>query len=193
MTNSAARTIDRRPSTRPKGHDLSPRAVHRRVPERRGWRRWILSGLAVGSFVLTLLALPSPVAAQDPVLGTWLTEEGEAKVRLKLCSGELCGFIVWLRDPLDESGQPDLDNLNPIQSLRHRPILGLRMVHSFPPEPDRRGRYTGGKIYDPDSGRTYSATITPKGPNRLQLRGFVGISLLGRTTIWTRVEEEPSS
>jgi uncharacterized protein (DUF2147 family) len=46
-------------------------------------------------------------------------------------------------------------------------------------------KWEGGKIYDPNNGKTYSCKMTLEG-NTLKVRGFVGISLLGRTTIWTR-------
>jgi uncharacterized protein (DUF2147 family) len=48
----------------------------------------------------------------------------------------------------------------------------------------------GGAIYDPVSGNTYACQLRLDGPHRLELRGYVGIPLLGRTTTWLRVGDE---
>ena len=72
----------------------------------------------------------------------------------------------------------DLHNPNP--SLRGRPLCGLNIGTGFT-------RSAPGKLYDPTSGKTYKGSMTLDGA-RLKLRGYVGISLFGRSETWTRVE-----
>ena len=72
-----------------------------------------------------------------------------------------------------------------MEKLRTQAIVGLVILKGF--------EFTGkawedGTIYDPKSGKTYSSTIKMKKPNELDSRGYVGISLLGRTTTWTKVK-----
>ena len=98
----------------------------------------------------------------------------------------LCGRIAWLGRPLDENGQERRDGLNPDPALRDRPVLGLQILRDVGAVPDRKGAYRGGRIYDPESGKTYRCTLRLDDDGRLRFRGYVGISLFGRTTIWTR-------
>lgn len=141
-----------------------------------------LSGLAL----LTALGAGLPVLGAAPIEGEWLTQEGEARVRIGACrAGELCGHLVWIRDPPADG--PALDVHNPDPELRERPILGLQLIEDLPARPDEDGVYRGGRIYDPESGKTYRCKVRLAADGRLELRGFFGISLLGRTTRWTRV------
>ena len=94
-----------------------------------------------------------------------------------------CGKIIWLRDPLKE-GNPVIDDKNPEDSLKSRPVLGLQILRGFTYAGDRV--WSGGKIYDPKSGNDYSAKMTLVDDQNLDLRGFVVIPLFGRTEKWTR-------
>jgi len=67
--------------------------------------------------------------------------------------------------------------------LRNRPIIGLKILSGFEKEGDNK--YVDGTIYDPKNGKTYSCKMTYKGKT-LDIRGYIGISLLGRTTVWER-------
>ena len=107
------------------------------------------------------------------------------------CGEKYCGKIVWFKDkyyPPDskegEPGTPVLDHNNPNLELRKAPIIGLRILYDFTYAGDNL--WTGGRIYNPDDGKTYRAKMTLMSLNQLNLRGFIGISLLGRTTTWTR-------
>jgi uncharacterized protein (DUF2147 family) len=135
--------------------------------------------------VALVAALPVPAAAS--ITGVWLTEEGEARIAIEPCeTDELCGRLVWFRDP--PVGEAALDVRNPDPALRDRRLLGLRLIEDLPARPDEHGVWRGGRIYDPESGRTYRCKVTLGEDGRLELRGFLGVSLLGRTTRWTRVE-----
>lgn len=145
--------------------------------------------------VCLVLALPSAalLAAPAPV-GYWLTAEGTSVVQIEESGGKLRGRIVWLKEPKappggeqGPAGQPKLDAQNPDTAKRGRQLLGLEIVRGFAP-PDGKGVCEGGQVYDPRNGKTYSGTITMVGKDRLELRGYIMVSLIGRTSTWTRVE-----
>jgi uncharacterized protein (DUF2147 family) len=95
---------------------------------------------------------------------------------------------VWLRSPLDEDGCDLRDRHNPESALRQRKVTGLEILRGLKPRPD--GTWVGGSIYDPATGNTYTCHLALDGDDRLHVRGYVGIPLLGRTTTWTRVGAE---
>lgn len=145
--------------------------------------------------LLVLLALSgqhpaaTDAAASPTIQGLWLSEKEDAGVRVEPCGAELCGSIIWLAEPLDD-GSVKLDVNNPDESLRSREVIGLRILEGFPVNPDKKQAWKGGQVYDPENGKTYRCTLTLEDPGRMKLRGFIGISLLGRTTYWRRVGEE---
>jgi len=153
-----------------------------------------LRGLAFAAAILACV----PAAAQpgDALTGLWLTEPGDkggrAHVQVTRRGDEYVGRIVWLEQPTFPSGlhqgQPRIDLDNPDEALRSRPVLGLEIVSGMTYEGD--GRWRGGTIYDPANGKTYRATMAldGAGDDTLDVRGFVGIPLFGRTTTWQRVE-----
>lgn len=124
--------------------------------------------------------------AASPV-GLWYAEGGAAEVQIFPCSDALCGKVVWLRSPLNEDGCELRDDNNPDLNFRNRSIVGLEVLTGLKPEDDVGTVWSGGAIYNPTSGRTYSCKARMEGDNKLFLRGYFGIQLLGRTTTWTRV------
>jgi uncharacterized protein (DUF2147 family) len=144
-----------------------------------------------GLFLAMLMTLPAFASAPEDILGVWNTEDNEAKVEIFKCGDKYCGKIVWLKDlnypPNSKEGvpgSPKIDFKNPEPSLRSRPVLGLPFMRDF--SYIGGNEWKGGKLYDPEKGKTYSGKITLVSPNQLDLRGFIGISLLGRTSMWTR-------
>jgi uncharacterized protein (DUF2147 family) len=123
----------------------------------------------------------------DAIVGVWETGSGKARVKISKSGNYYYGRIVWLKDPIDpETNKPKVDKNNPIDSLRQTPLLGLRMLKSF--EFKSTNLWEAGTIYDPESGSTYSCTINMADNNTLNIRGFIGISVLGRTDVWKRLE-----
>jgi uncharacterized protein (DUF2147 family) len=128
---------------------------------------------------------PAPAAyAQtegDPS-GVWLTQAGDAKVKVSKCSGGICGVIVWLREPVDSAtGKPAVDDKNPNPALAKRTMIGLPLflgMHSAGP-----ARWTG-QIYNADDGKIYESHISLPGPSELRVEGCVGAFCGGET--WTR-------
>jgi uncharacterized protein (DUF2147 family) len=125
----------------------------------------------------------SSKAQTDPIEGVWLNEEKDARIQIyKGQDNKFYGKIIWLKEP-NENGVPKLDKKNPNKGERNKNIVGKIILKEF--EKDDK-KYDDGTIYDPQNGKTYDATITYKGKT-LALRGYVGISLFGRTTVWERV------
>lgn len=149
--------------------------------------------LAVLVVAFFLTPLPAAAAAAgDAIAGRWKTDDGKAHVRVFRQGETFAGEIVWLGEPLYPSddpmaGKPRVDRDNPDPDLRSRPILGLRILEGLRHAGD--GEWEGGSIYDPENGKTYKckAWLGEDG-DTLHLRGFIGFSLFGRTTGWTRVE-----
>jgi uncharacterized protein (DUF2147 family) len=111
-------------------------------------------------------------------------------VEIRACGDALCGRIVWLRAPLDETGCELRDRGNGNASLRDRPLLGLEILRGLK-QSDAAGKvWANGEIYDPTSGKTYACSLRMEGDDRLYLRGYLGVPLLGRTTTWIRVGSE---
>ncbi len=148
-------------------------------------------GTAVGSTLLLLLLGPATAAgAVATPVGLWHAEGGAAQVEISPCGERLCGRIVWLRSPLDERGCELHDSHNPEPELRGRGLVGLQILLGLTPVDGEPERWEGGSIYDPTSGRTYRCAAMLEDEDRLLLRGYLGIPLIGRTTSWIRVGSE---
>jgi uncharacterized protein (DUF2147 family)/peptidoglycan/LPS O-acetylase OafA/YrhL len=139
--------------------------------------------------VIGVVLTGAPGEAASPE-GRWYAEGGAAQVEIASCGETLCGTIVWLRSPLDENGCELTDRENPDEVLRSRSIVGLEILRDLRADEAAAERWDGGSIYDPTSGRTYRCRVDLDGPDRLRVRGYIGITLLGRTTTWTRVGSE---
>lgn len=123
--------------------------------------------------------------AQDgDIIGNWLNEEKDAKIEIYKTGSKYFGKLIWGQNLMMADGSLRKDDKNPDITLKTRTLLNTVIVKDL----QYKGKeWTGGTIYDPKSGNTYSCTIKLEG-NTLQLRGYKGISLLGRTTIWTKAE-----
>ncbi len=147
--------------------------------------------MRIGTATLAILVLsPAMVAAADlSPEGYWLTENGKAVVEFAECDGaQLCGHIVWTANPRDSAGNLKLDVENPDPSLRTQPVCGIRLIGGM--QPKSTTKYEDGWVYNPRSGQTYSAEVSVLSVDRLKMRGFLGISLLGRSQTWKRVSDD---
>lgn len=137
---------------------------------------------------LTILFLFSSILnAQnkaDDIIGNWLTTGKEpAKIQIYKSGEKFYGKIIWLKTPT-ANGKPKVDSNNPDKVKRNSPVIGLVILIGFKFDGDNE--WESGDIYDPESGKTYSSYLTLKDKNTLKVRGYIGISLFGRTEIWTR-------
>ena len=121
--------------------------------------------------------------AQKITDGTWYNEEKTSRVQFYEQGGKLFGKIVWLEEPIQD-GKPRTDVNNPKESLRSKPLMGLVFLKNF--EKDGENYWEDGTIYDPRNGKTYSCEMTLENPDLLNVRGYIGISLIGRTSKFTR-------
>ncbi|WP_293300613.1 DUF2147 domain-containing protein [Pedobacter sp. UBA4863] len=135
--------------------------------------------------VLWLFALQAFAQTKDDVLGKWLNPTGEGQIEIYKKGDKYFGKLVWIKDPTDENGKPKKDEKNPNESLRSKPILGLEILKNFVFDD---GKWVDGSIYDPKSGKTYSCKLTLKDDKQLSIRGFIGVSLIGRTEVWKRIK-----
>jgi len=135
-----------------------------------------------------LIFLNSSAFAQtsDNILGVWLTQEQKSKIEIFKKGDKFFGKVIWLRDPLNDEGQPKVDKNNPDESMIKRPIMGLEILQNF--EFDDKDMWEDGKIYDPTNGKTYSCQMEID-EGELEVTGYVGFSWIGRTVRWTRVTE----
>ena len=138
-------------------------------------------------FVLLMLtallgAPPAKAQAGGEVTGIWLTQAGDARVRVSKCGGGICGVIVSLRDPIDPAtGRPAVDDKNHNPALARRPMIGLPLFSAMRPVSPNKW---SGQIYNADDGNTYASSISMAGPDSLRVEGCVGALCGGET--WSR-------
>ncbi len=132
------------------------------------------------------------VYAQDAgsVEGIWLTQDRDSRIEIrKTTAGTFEGAIVWLRKPSEADGRVKCDKNNPDETLKKRQLLGLKLLDGFRYNPDDK-EWVDGTIYDPQTGNTYKCYMWfEKGTDVLHVKGYIGISVLGRKVEWERVEE----
>jgi uncharacterized protein (DUF2147 family) len=150
-------------------------------------KRSFVSLVVVIGLTAFIIATRSVFAASAEPMGRWYAEGGAAVVEITPCGDTLCGRVVWVHSPLDQDGCELRDKNNPDPALRNRPVVGLQILGGLVASDHKQVSWTDGTIYDPVSGNTYRCRLELDGHDRLRLRGYVGIPLVGRTTTWTRV------
>jgi uncharacterized protein (DUF2147 family) len=126
-----------------------------------------------------MLLAPAALAAQGgSVLGEWSDPTGSI-VRIDHCGAEICLWVIAVSPSISAS----TDVQNPDPGERGRALCGLKIGSGFTQRD--AGHAAGGSLYDPKTGKTYHGMMWIDGAN-LELRGYVGISLFGRSETWTR-------
>ena len=139
--------------------------------------------------LILLVAIVSfaPKDNSDAVVGTWLNGTKKGHVQIYKQGGTFFGKLVYLTDPNDPAtGKPKTDINNADAAKRTRPLINLPLMYNF--KYDGGNIWSDGKIYNPEDGKEYNCKMTLKNPNTLDVRGYVGISLLGKTQTWTRIK-----
>ena len=136
----------------------------------------ILTGLAATMFI-------AGAGSADPK-GVWLTPAGNSHIEILSCGKKLCGKLVWFTEPNNADGTPKLDEKNKNVALRTRPLLGLQLMSGFTKTGD--GKWTKGRIYNPEDGQTYRSKLEVKDQDTLSVSGCV--LFFCKDQIWTRVE-----
>ncbi|MBR0740180.1 DUF2147 domain-containing protein [Bradyrhizobium liaoningense] len=141
----------------------------------------MFSRFALPFVVLTVLFSAASAHAQSAD-GTWLTQAGDARVKISKCGDGICGHIVWLREPMDTAtGQPATDSKNPNPALARRPMIGLPLFSGMQPSAPNKW---SGQIYNADDGSSYASSVTVISMDSLRVEGCVGALCGGET--WTR-------
>ena len=137
---------------------------------------------------LLLASLTNLASAQTlSPLGVWTNSEKKATFEIYKCGDKLCGKIVTLATPNDPAtGKPTTDTVNPDPKLRTRPRLGMVFMQGFSYDGDNK--WDNGKIYDPETGKTYSCYMKMDSANKMEVKGYIGFSLIGKSQTWTRVK-----
>lgn len=139
--------------------------------------------------LIGLLFVTTSIFAQtkpDDIIGIWLSTNKDLKVEMFKQNNKYFGKIIWFKctanHPPMESYK-DMENADP--NLQNRPWLGMQNVHNLVFNENKY--WSGGQIYDPNSGRTYSATVKSKAPNTLIVRGFWGFEFIGKNLVFNRL------
>ena len=141
------------------------------------------TGFIIAIFAALLAAPAASAQSAGEATGVWLTQAGDARVRVSKCGGGICGVIVGLKQPIDPAtGKPQVDDKNPNPALAKRPMIGLPLFSGM--QPSGPGKWSG-RIYNADDGSTYASNIAVTGPDTLRVEGCMGAFCGGET--WTRV------
>ena len=127
-----------------------------------------------------LLALAAPGGASHTIEGLWLNDDRKGLVRIAPCGARLCGTIVKVLDR--RPGAPATDIHNPDPALRGRPFVGLQVLTGFAPA---GSGWSGGRAYDPETGKSYRSTLALNPDGSLKVTGCVLFICESRR--WTRV------
>ncbi len=131
----------------------------------------------------TLCSAPALAQQAKAPTGLWLTENQRSVIELYRCSSDkplLCGKIAWIID-----GGMQFDTKNPDASKHSKPLCGMTILSNLRME--SADKWGDGKVYKADEGDMYDAKMNILGDNKLEMRGFAGISMFGKTQTWTRV------
>lgn len=132
-----------------------------------------------GVVATVLLGMTASAAwAADPT-GVWTRPSGASRIEIKTCGNGLCGDLVWLKTPANDTKNPD-------PAKRSQSLIGRRIVHDL--RPTKTAGEWKGEVYNAEDGRTYTGYATLIGANQLKLQGCVLGGLICKGETWTRVD-----
>ncbi len=141
--------------------------------------------VAIAAILTTATAPPANAAPSDDPSGTWLTEDGRARVRIERCGAKLeqiCGYVVWMKEALDAKGQALKDLQNPDSTRRSRPLLGHQLIMGLTLAADERFQ---GQIYNAENGKSYAISLWREAAGGLKIKGCM-MSVFCATQTWTQ-------
>lgn len=139
-------------------------------------------GAALAAWLTAIAGDGNAAGPADPS-GTWLTEDGRARVRLERCGPkqeQICGYVVWMKVSADAKGQPLTDRNNPDLAKRLRPLLGHQLILGL--RPNSEGHYDG-QIYNAENGKSYDVSLWRETADTLKVRGCM-LALFCATQTW---------
>ena len=144
----------------------------------------MLNTLKRAAVALTLLSLPLATPALAGPDGTWAMSDGKVTVKVDQCGGNLCAHIIALKEPISKiDGKPKVDRENPDPDKRQRPLIGLSILIGMKPAGQDLWQ---GAIYNPDDGKTYSATVKSSGKT-MKVKGCVA-AVFCKTNTFVRLD-----
>ncbi len=148
-----------------------------------------LPRIALAAFASVLMPVTVTLAGPMPKeAGVWFDDTGKGAVKIEPCGSKLCGRIVWLKNLVNDKGEPLIDRHNPDASMKTRPICGLQILGQLDAMPE--GGFDNGWIYDPKEGKSYSLALTLSSPDELSVTGYKGVKFLSKTFKWTRAKTD---
>ena len=140
--------------------------------------------------LLSVFSVGALAQEAGSVEGIWLTQAHDFRIEIrKTTEGTFEGAIVWLKKPNEADGSDKRDKNNPDEILKKRQLIGLKLLDGFKYDVDDK-EWINGTIYDPQTGNTYKCYMWfEKDPDVLHVKGYIGISVLGRKVEWKRVEQ----
>jgi uncharacterized protein (DUF2147 family) len=155
----------------------------------RGLRRILGAG-----WIVALAVSCAAAYAQASIVGTWktiddATGKARALVRITEQDGVFSGRIEKLL-PADQPQDPVCTACTDERS--GQPIVGMTILRKVRAHPSEPRLWEGGDVLDPETGKVYRGRIRLRDDNTLELRGYIGVPLFGRTQVWLR-EQTPSS
>ena len=144
-----------------------------------------VAALILVLLVSTLAAAPTEADGNIGPVGLWKNED--AQIEIFEVDGKLNGKIAALDKQYTTDGIEKTDISNPDPTKRSRPLIGLVFMSGFTQQAP--GHWEHGTVYDPKTGNTYASTLEYDGGDTLKVRGYIGISLIGRSVVWTKVKQ----
>ena len=112
--------------------------------------------------------------------------KSESRIQVyKTSDGKYEGKIIWLKYPNHPDGTPKYDDKNPDPELRKVKSDHVVLLKNFTYD-EKNDIWVGGTIYDPEEGKTYKCKLNFESPNKLKVRGYIGIPALGKSMYWTK-------
>ncbi|ASP32032.1 DUF2147 domain-containing protein [Labrenzia sp. VG12] len=124
-----------------------------------------------------LVTASSTLSIAADAKGDWVRPNGASKIRISSCGNSLCGKLIWLREPRNDTQNPDT-------SKRDRSLVGVQIVQSM--KPTSQENQWKGKVYNAEDGKTYTGFIKLTSANKLKLEGCVMGGLICKGETWTR-------
>lgn len=134
-----------------------------------------------------LVMIAQGFGSEDELIGVWKPSNGRSMVKIEKIGNKYYGRVVWLLEPNNADGTARTDINNPDESLRTTPLKGYRIMKDVVYD-EGKGVWTGGTIYDPNNGSTYNCTIEIKDNSTIEVRGYIGTAVFGRTDVWQRMK-----
>ncbi|MEH6758284.1 MAG: DUF2147 domain-containing protein [Parasphingorhabdus sp.] len=137
--------------------------------------------IAKTTLLIGSMLLAAPALASDSIKGNWVTQDGDAIIKIDQCGDTVCGRIhKYLVTP--PNGVNQKDTKNPDKNLRNRKLLGTAILTGFKPD----GDIWRGKVYDPKSGKIYRSEVNLVSQSKLKMKGCIGPFCQGQN--WTRAK-----